>query len=373
MTETDNERKQRFDALFAAHRSDVVSYCGWRASSASDAQDAAAEVFLIAWRRLDGVPEVHALRRANPRTKVGFADAVEAAADPVRARILAEDVPEPAGTSRASTRVVPRRRLAAGALLVAGAAAAAVLAVGSPGDEGGVENAAAAVKRAATATAASADRSGTAVVRITHDGEFWAGTTIRWNDGDIAASRARPERDGRAGDQFRVVDGTFYGIDPVDGGWVDQGSTANIDPDSGTTPDEALAAVLEDVEGVTLRRLGDSMTGLTTTRLGDGSIVYAGTVPAGQIARESGFKEGERIRVFPFGYVAHDEAADPTAALDTAITVGEDGLIRELAVTWGTWTYTVRYSDLGTTAAIVAPKNAKSLLKLRKVAENQQR
>jgi RNA polymerase sigma factor (sigma-70 family) len=57
MTETDNERKQRFDALFAAHRSDVVSYCGWRASSASDAQDAAAEVFLTAWRRLDDVPE----------------------------------------------------------------------------------------------------------------------------------------------------------------------------------------------------------------------------------------------------------------------------------------------------------------------------
>jgi hypothetical protein len=315
---------------------------------------------------------LQALRRANPRTKVGFADAVEAAADPVRARIAAEDAPEPAGTSRASTRVVPRRRLAAGTLLVAAAAAAAVLAVGSPGDEGGVENAAAAVKRAATATAASADRSGTAVLRITHDGELWAGTTIRWNDDDIAVSRDTAQEGRKVGDLFRVVDGTFYGIDPGEGGWVDQGSPANIDPDSGTTPDEYLAAVREDVEGVTMRRLGDSMTGLTTTHLDDGSTVYRGSVLAGQIARETGFKEGEHLRVLPFGYVAHDEAADPAALLDTAITVGEDGLIRELAVTWGTWVYTVSYSDLGTTAAVVAPKNAKSLLKMRGIVEDQQ-
>jgi hypothetical protein len=130
--------------------------------------------------------------------------------------------------------------------------------------------------------------------------------------------------------------------------------------------------VQEDVEGVTLRRLGDNMTGLTTTQLDDGSTVYRGSVPAGQIARETGFKEGERIRVFPFGYVAHGRAADPEALLDTAVTVGEDGLVRELAVTWGTWAYTVTYSDLGTTAPVVAPKNAKSLLEMRGIIEDQQ-
>jgi hypothetical protein len=315
---------------------------------------------------------LHALRRANPRTKVGFADAVEAASGPLRVRIAAEDVPPVGETSRAATRAVPRRRLAAGALLAAAAATAAVLAVGWPGDDGGVESAVAAVKRAATATAASADRSGTAVLRITHDGELWAGTTIRWNDDDIAVARDRAQEGRKVGDLFRVVDGTFYGIDPLEGGWVEQGSPANIDPDSGTTPDEYLAAVREDVEGVTLRRLGVSMTGLTTTNLDDGSTVYAGTVPAGQIARESGFKEGQHIRVLPFGYVAHDEAADPAAPLDAAITVGADGLIRELSVSWGTWVYTVAYSDLGATAAPVAPKNAKSLLKMRRVVEAQQ-
>jgi len=52
-----SERKRRFDALFASYGSDIVAYCGWRSGSPSDAQDAAADVFLTAWRRLDELPE----------------------------------------------------------------------------------------------------------------------------------------------------------------------------------------------------------------------------------------------------------------------------------------------------------------------------
>jgi hypothetical protein len=79
------------------------------------------------------------------------------------------------------------------------------------------------------------------------------------------------------------------------------------------------------------------MTRLTTSRLADGSSVYSGTVPAGAIAREAGFKEGQHIRVLPFGYVARDEAENPQALLDTAVTVGPDGVVREIVVTWGAW------------------------------------
>ena len=57
MTETDSERSRRFDALFAEWASDIAAYCGWRAASPSDAQDAVAEVFLTAWRRLEDVPD----------------------------------------------------------------------------------------------------------------------------------------------------------------------------------------------------------------------------------------------------------------------------------------------------------------------------
>jgi len=55
--EDEPQRRRRFNSLFAAYGSDIVAYCGWRADSETDAQDAVADVFLIAWRRLDAVPE----------------------------------------------------------------------------------------------------------------------------------------------------------------------------------------------------------------------------------------------------------------------------------------------------------------------------
>ena len=252
--------------------------------------------------------------------------------------------------------------LSAAATLATVAVAATIVAVGSPN---GVEDATAAFKNAAAVTAASAERSGIAAVRITHDGELWAGTTIRWNGDDLALSSDTPGRSGKVGSQLRVVEGTVYGIDERDGGWLAMGSPTNIDPDSGTTPAEHLAAVREDVGGATLRRLADGMTGLTTRRAG-GSTVYTGKAAAGLIARESGFKEGQAIRVFPFGFVANDEAGDPAALLDTAVTVGADDVVRQIAVTWGTWSYTVSYRGLGRTAAPAAPANARSLLEERR-------
>jgi RNA polymerase sigma factor (sigma-70 family) len=62
MRERESERRRRFDALFASYSHDLVAYCGWRAGSTSDAQDAVAEVFLTAWRRLDELPEGDAAR-----------------------------------------------------------------------------------------------------------------------------------------------------------------------------------------------------------------------------------------------------------------------------------------------------------------------
>jgi RNA polymerase sigma-70 factor (ECF subfamily) len=59
---SDGERRQHFDALFENYSADIVAYCGWRAAPASDAQDAVAEVFLTAWRRLDELPEGDAAR-----------------------------------------------------------------------------------------------------------------------------------------------------------------------------------------------------------------------------------------------------------------------------------------------------------------------
>jgi hypothetical protein len=309
-----------------------------------------------------------ALRRANPRARDGYARSAESAAEALHARIVADGV-DAGGPGVPARRPAPRRRLvrlsAVAVSLAAAAAMVAVLTLGSPGVGPGVANAATRVRNAAAVTAAAAERSGTAVVRITHNGQAWAGSTIRWHGDDVAVSRDHPQRRGKAGDELLVVDGVLYLLE--DGRWAMAGSPASIDPGSGTTPDEYLAAVREDVGGATLRRLVDGMTGLSTDQLGD-ATVYRGSVAAGLVARESGFKEGQAIRVFPFGFVAHDQAADPDAPLDAAVTVGADGVIREIAVRWGSdgsgWTYTVTYSGLGETPAPVAPENARPLREL---------
>jgi RNA polymerase sigma factor (sigma-70 family) len=62
LTEAEGERRQRFDALFREQVEGIASYCRWRSRSRGDAEDAVAEVFLIAWRRLDDVPAGDAAR-----------------------------------------------------------------------------------------------------------------------------------------------------------------------------------------------------------------------------------------------------------------------------------------------------------------------
>jgi RNA polymerase sigma-70 factor, ECF subfamily len=56
-------RGQWFDGLFRRHVAGIASYCRWRSGSIADAEDAVAEVFLIAWRRFDDVPSGDDARR----------------------------------------------------------------------------------------------------------------------------------------------------------------------------------------------------------------------------------------------------------------------------------------------------------------------
>jgi hypothetical protein len=294
-------------------------------------------------------PSLDALRRASPKAPS------DVEIDAVRARI--DTTRLPVRPRRRPRRLVPA--VAAVALVAAGGA----LALSTIGSRG-TEDAYAAVRNAARVTAASAEESGTAVVTMTHDGRVWAGKTVRWNGDDVAIVDAPSSARPTAG-VLLVVDDTLYGKDES-GRWIDLGPPSSIDPDSGTTPAEQLAAVREDVAGPTLRRIlgGITRTGLSAEARSDGATVYRGHVPAGLIAREQRLKEGQAIRVLPFGYVAHDEATDPNASVDAAVTVA-DGVVRELAVSWGTWTYTVSYRRLGATPAPAAPKNPRSLLRER--------
>jgi len=53
--EVDRDSTGAFDSLFKSHHDAVLRYCVRRLGP-SDAEDAAAEVFAVAWRRLDEVP-----------------------------------------------------------------------------------------------------------------------------------------------------------------------------------------------------------------------------------------------------------------------------------------------------------------------------
>lgn len=68
-----------------------------------------------------------------------------------------------------------------------------------------------------------------------------------------------------------------------------------------------------------------------------------------------------------FGYAANGEAADPAAPLSVAVTVGPDGVVRSIAVSWGTWTHEVTYRSLGSTPSPEAPENARPLKELRQL------
>jgi RNA polymerase sigma factor (sigma-70 family) len=103
--EEGRERRRRFDALFEAYCSDVVAYCGWQAGSASDAEDAVAEVFMTAWRRLDDVPRGDAARvwlyatarrvianqRRSTRRRAALAERVALAAPPQEPEVHSEE------------------------------------------------------------------------------------------------------------------------------------------------------------------------------------------------------------------------------------------------------------------------------------------
>lgn len=300
-----------------------------------------------------------ALRRANPRHKPEFA---ERTGDLTRkAAILSSlETPQTTGTRARPANPAFRRWPAVGIPAVATVVALVVafIAVGSPVGPLAVSPAEA-MQQAVIASAQAADSSGTVVLEISEDGELWVGRTLRWNGTDLSIAGNDPSRVGRG--DLLVVDGIMYGPDPeVTDGWIEMGSPDSVDPDSGTTPGEYLAAIGEDVGGATMQRITGEMTDVTTSQSADGSTIYTGKVPAGALARETGVKEGETLRVLPFGNVAHDDAANPNALIDISISVTPGGTIGEIHATWGgdsSWSYRLTYSDLGSTAPLEKPTN----------------
>jgi hypothetical protein len=315
---------------------------------------------------MNATDSLEALRRTNPRRTPHYNETLDRLTTSALDRLALGRAHVPAPVERPSSRR-SRRRLArpgiaisTGVALVAAAVIVTVVfVVGSPVGPTAIPPAAA-MERAVAHSATAADKSGIVRIELTQDGALWATETVHWNGDNVSLSDQQPTR---SGGDLLLVDGMVYAKDLPDAPeqWHAIGSPDSFEPDSGTTPTQFLAAAREDAGGSTLRRITAAMTDLITVAGQDGSTVYRGHVAAGELARETGFKEGQAIRVLPYGYVAHDDASDPSSPIAMTITVGADTTIHSIVAAWGgssTWVYGLTFTELGSASQLTAPADA---------------
>jgi hypothetical protein len=336
-----------------------------------------------------------ALKDANPRKDPRF-DSSPGELDALRDRVVASDPLASAGAPRPAgrTRALRLAGLAASAVVVAGIVTAFAMSaptptgrpiVGTPT----IQSAYAAVAKAVTDTAAAA-KSGTIKTttiakwperpnptygktspedlgrkqpktpepKILPASELRIDTTFAWH-GDDASLQVTS--DGKPHDTL-YVGGKYYEQyeayapgekpNPGDPQWMhypleEQGQMFD-------DPQAWVDGVRGDVQGTGLRRLLTATKDLKQTTNADGSKTFSGTAPASAI-------RDEQTGVSGLPYVSGPllKVHDLSTPVALTVTVGDDGLIREVRTSYKSdgadWTYVSTYSDLGASPAIAGP------------------
>jgi hypothetical protein len=324
------------------------------------------------------------LRRADPRVQADFEALVGQHAG-MRDRIVTEDVGSADAFTWSATAAQPRRRAmprrktlglsATAGIAVAAAVAAAFMLFGggNPSLTPTPALAAEAVKKAAVDTSAAA-QSGVISTVLLIDGEAQVSNTVSWNGSDLALVVQSDEQR-----QVRYVDGVYYetygysmGVAPGDTTHVDEWIHCTDYDNGGTrtpgvwaneeaSPSQWLAAARTDLAGDGLVELVSGASGYTQTDSADGSTTYAGMTSVAAIQSQDWSLSG-----LPIASQPSFKVLDTSTAVAMKVTVGADGLIRELKLDWtldlpgeaSAWSYTTTYSELGTAAPIVAPDPA---------------
>lgn len=318
---------------------------------------------------------LRALRQADPRAAADFAARVTAYQG-LKAEIMATEPTQAKEPRRAASPARSRWRVlglsAAGAVVFAGAAVAVILLV--TGGNGGLTvspaNAAEAVKKAAADTSAAA-QSGVINTVLLIDGEAQVSNTISWNGEDLALVVQNDEQR-----QLRYVGGLYYETygysilaGPGDtsrlGEWIhctdyDNGGSANpgLSAVEAPSPSQWLNAARTDLAGDGLVAVVSGAGGYTQSANDDGSITYAGTTTVAAIQSQDWSLNG-----LPIASQPSFKVLDTNTPVAMRVSVGADGLIRELKLDWtldlpgeaSVWSYTTTYSELGSAPAVVAP------------------
>jgi hypothetical protein len=266
-------------------------------------------------------------------------------------------------------RVTHRRsfRLAIPTLAVFAAATAVVL--GLTLTASSPDSASAAARRALSATAAAP--SGTITTTVRHAGVTHTVDAVSWHGREIAflpGFGAIP--------QVRLIGRGLY-VQTSDGTWLHYSHASNVGP----KPLGGLEQLARDnIAGTTAQQILALATDVQRTARSDGTTLYTGTIPnsslnpanvPGNDAITSMILGAQKRTAMMFGVGPNERDASGSLRNDLQLemSVGADGLLRKVRVTFqqegagspardGTYTWSVTYSQLGSTPPIKAPASS---------------
>jgi hypothetical protein len=299
---------------------------------------------------------LHALRDASPRNQPGFDDWIDSF-DSLRTQIPATPVP----ARRPLPKPKSRHRRAVGlGVTVAAAVAVIGVVVGLALTAASPPGAEAAARRALAATAAAP--SGTMTTTLLHAGVTQTIDAARWNGSDIAFSPG----DGPI-PQLLLIGGGMY-VQTSDGTWLHYANASDVGP----KPLGGLEQLAQDnIASTTPQQILALATGVQQTARPDGTTVYTGTIPSssldpamvpGNDAITSMILGAQKRTDMMFGGAGGNAPGSSVQNdLQFEMSVGGDGLVRQVSVTFqqnGTYTWSVTYSQLGSTPPITAPASS---------------
>jgi hypothetical protein len=265
------------------------------------------------------------------------------------------------------SRVMHRRsfRIAIPTLAVLAAATAAIV-LGLTVSAASPSSAFAAARRALAATAAAP--SGTLATTVLHAGVTQTTDVARWNGSDIAFTPG----DGPI-QQLLLIGGGMY-VQTSGGTWLHYADASNVGP----KPLGGLMQLAQDnIAGVATQQILALATNVQRTAQPDGTTLYSGTIPSnslnpatvpGNDAITNMILGAQKRTDMMFGAGA-DATGNQQSDLQLQMSVGGDGLVRQVSVTFqkegtgspaadGTYTWSVTYNQLGNTPPITPPPNS---------------